>query len=646
MASAPPPELIIAQIAQSFSGTRLDNATRARLGQRKMLPEKQEKVFLDGLKSIFAALEFDQGAQRDASWNIWNSIQAHANIEQQTWTFSASPQQVLWEHLVHLYIPFIARIAANWMIDERADYGMPDNRFWFLPEPDLHNPSQFLMPVRQVIDWLFDLLGCSIEEFAEWNAGEETADPDRKGEDGTKRTLYRWKSGEKLPDQATIGRFFSDQAVPNFRGSITLTAEITPDQQYAQVRDLVQRKGLCEESLLDDINMSREDISAALDGTAHASLRNLFVDRVCRRYAPPSMKLIRQRLLFARAVQDGYRRLHKFLCPDADLQCTDPQKNRVLELVAIFKNIYNLTLDAYLKHGDEGFEKQDHYFEENLPFLLKTGVCWSIMPSMIADNAHNHTHVAERLSRLFAEADNYDGLTAYVPYDTESGRMICEREFKWFDTWTNEIKDFDWYLKRLDKAQALNDIANEQRLWFLNSLVGDENVSSYLRHAASDRLSEIAEGTVLDMSIRLRKIETAIPAGERALVDALLPIVKEHPSADRERPFLLYLEAKHLINLKSFRKANQTLSSARNASMQGSFGRLRGEIARDLFALEMYLGKFNSQNHPSLYRDMVAYGMFEGLPYQMGIKTETAARQLAPDMRRWFHEDIYRPYTH
>lgn len=130
------------------------------------------------------------------------------------------------------------------------------------------------------------------------------------------------------------------------------------------------------------------------------------------------------------------------------------------------------------------------------------------------------------------------------------------------------------------------------------------------------------------------------------MVDTLLSEAKQHPSADHKRPSLLYLEAKHLINLKSFRKANQTLSAARNASMQGSFGRLRGEIAHDLFALEMHLAKFNSQNHPSLYRDMVAYGMFEGLPHQMGITAVTAARQLAPDMQRWFLANIYRPYTH
>ena len=645
MASAPPPELIIAQIAQSFSGTRLDNATRARLAQRKMLPDKQEKVFLEGLKSIFAALEFDQDAQRDASRNIWNSIQAHSNIEQQTWTFGAPPQQVLWEHLVHLYIPFIARTAANWTIDERADYGMPDNRFWFLPEPDLDNPSQFLMPVRQVLDWLFDLLGCTIEEFVEQAEDDDTADPDRLGDDGIKRTLYRWKKGQDLPDRETIARFFHDEPKRCFKGSITLTEEHSPDQEYDQVREFIRSKGLSVEKLYNEVNMSKDNIAEAINGTDYIDVRQLFVDRICRRYAPPTMKLVRQRLLFARAVQDGYRRLHKFLCPGTDLQGTEPDKNRIMELVAIFKNIYNLTIEAYTKHEDGAFQKQDQYFEENLPLVFKMGVCWSIMPSMIADGESNHTRVAERLTRIFAAVDSYGALTAYVPHDPKSGEVICAREIEWLDSWRKEHEDFNWYLRRLDKAQALKDIAQEQRLWFLNCLVSDENVSPYLRHAASDRLSDIAEGTVLDMTTLLRKIENAIPAGDRALVDDLLPIAKKHPSADRERPFVLYLEAKHLINSKSLKKAKQTFSAARKASMQGSFGRLRGEIARDLFALEMCLGKFNSQNHPSLYRDMVAYGMIERLPYQIGIETVTAAKQLAPHMRRWFHENIYKPYA-
>ena len=50
-----------------------------------------------------------------------------------------------------------------------------------------------------------------------------------------------------------------------------------------------------------------------------------------------------------------------------DLKCTDPQNNRVLELIAIFQIIYNLTIQANAKHGDEGFEKQDHYFDELCP---------------------------------------------------------------------------------------------------------------------------------------------------------------------------------------------------------------------------------------------------------------------------------------
>ena len=367
MASAPPPELIIAQIAQSFSGTRLDNATRARLAQRKMLPEKQENVFRDGAEKLFAALEFDHDARQDASLNIWNAIKAYAPIEQQTWTFGASPQKVLWEHLIHLYVPFIARTAATWMIDERADYGMPDNKFWFLPQPDLDNPSQLLMPVRQVLDWLIDLLGCTIDEFAERNAFDDSADPDRKGDEGIKRTLYHWKSGKKLPDRATICRFFPDENAPDFKGSITLAAGLSSELQFNQVQEFIQHKGMTVDGLFYDINMSKEDIAAALNGTADVKIQQLFVDRVCRRYAPPPMKLVRQRLLFARAVQDGYRRLHKFLCPDMDLKCTDPQNNRVLELIAIFQIIYNLTIQANAKHGDEGFEKQDHYFDELCP---------------------------------------------------------------------------------------------------------------------------------------------------------------------------------------------------------------------------------------------------------------------------------------
>lgn len=80
--------------------------------------------------------------------------------------------------------------------------------------------------------------------------------------------------------------------------------------------------------------------------------------------------------------------------------------------------------------------------------------------------------------------------------------------------------------------------------------------------------------------------------------------------------------------------------------MQGIFGSLRGQIARDLFVLEMCLGKFYPQNHPSLYRDTIAYGVFEGSPDQMNINAVTAAKRQATSMRTWFHENVCRPYNH
>ena len=46
-------------------------------------------------------------------------------------------------------------------------------------------------------------------------------------------------------------------------------------------------------------------------------------------------------------VQDGYIRLLKTLCPGTDPPCADPQQNKLLQLFALYKLVYNLTIDAW-----------------------------------------------------------------------------------------------------------------------------------------------------------------------------------------------------------------------------------------------------------------------------------------------------------
>lgn len=638
MAIVPAPELIIAELERSFDRAKLKPAERKRFARRELSLRKQQEFIGRGVEGIFQALEFDKEAREAANFNILNAMEAYAAIEQRTWTFGASSRQVLWEHLVHLYVPGAARLAANWVIASRPDEGMPDGRFWFLPEPhtDRENSTLLRMPVAQVVDWLLDLLERSVERLAEHYAIQEAADPDDVGTEGMIRALYRWRNGKYLPDRESIARFFPDEAPPEFSGALILDKGSSADERFDMAQAFAHRRKLDPDRLWFEINLERGAIGAALSGEAGPALRALFTERMARRYSVPSMKLVRQRLLFARACQDGYRRLVKSLCPATDPACADPTQNRVLELIDIFKLIYNLTIEAHEKCGDSSFEEMDDWFEQRLPPQFRAGLFWSIMPSMKIEGVTNHDMVAERLSRILAEADESGDLRPYAPCDRKKLLHVFKREVELCKDLQKRHEDHDCYRKRLDESRALSDIAGETRPWFLNGLAGDRSLPTNLRQAAAARLKHVAKGTSFEIFGTLSQIDEALANSEKDRVEALLEEARALSSADDWRPVLLRLEARHLIKCGEFRKAQRLLRIAWKASREGSFGRMRGEIARDLFALDMSLGKFNPKNHGSLYRDMVAYGLIQGVP--------PGADKVSDDMRTWFETYLYERY--
>ena len=65
-------------------------------------------------------------------------------------------------------------------------------------------------------------------------------------------------------------------------------------------------------------------LEVVLEGNATDDENAHFVTLLAQRYRPPSPRTIRQYFRVARAVQDGYVRLLKFLFPDVDPLCAKP----------------------------------------------------------------------------------------------------------------------------------------------------------------------------------------------------------------------------------------------------------------------------------------------------------------------------------
>lgn len=71
---------------------------------------------------------------------------------------------------------------------------------------------------------------------------------------------------------------------------------------------------------------------------------------------------------------------------------------------------------------------------------------------------------------------------------------------------------------------------------------------------------------------------------------------------------ILQCKAKHLLARNNFEGAGKIFREALEAGLERNYGPLRGEVARDCFALAVANGKLIANNHEKYYREMLAGG--------------------------------------
>jgi hypothetical protein len=120
---------------------------------------------------------------------------------------------------------------------------MPRGSFWYLPEVLAEeNEAKVLLPVAQVIDWLSDLAGGSIERLSEARTRVGNfLDADDK--DTFTRTMYNWRKGT-LPYNDKIHSFFSDDTEIHFAGSFELDKTQPFESQFSDTLRFVKEKEL------------------------------------------------------------------------------------------------------------------------------------------------------------------------------------------------------------------------------------------------------------------------------------------------------------------------------------------------------------------------------------------------------------------
>lgn len=638
MSTLPLPEAILLEIHQSLGGPRYPTTKKNKFATGQASLATHKAMGEEILQVIFDALDMDPLARVDALDNFMEFGNAYKYLELNSWTFAADQRQILWMLLGHFYVPGLARRVGFWSLTQVLDKGMPGGRFWYLPEPhDIDGQPSLYMPVAQVVDWLLDLLGMPLEELADRRS--ESTDGDH---DGLRRSLYNWRNATPIrPD--TIQKYFSDSTVLDFRGAFSLESQSPPAQQFANALDFVKRKTLDSDKLRLEIPMTQEGrLEAVLGGQADEDEQAEFVRCLAERYAAPSLKTIRQRLLLARMVQDGYIRSLNFLCPGVDRQCADAQQNKPLQLFAIYKLVYNLTIGAWRNCRDLGEAAENAWFEKHLPEWDKHNLFLSILPSR-RETANQA--LAHMLTRRFYEMQPGAELEDHVGLDAQSAAPIIQRNAKRATALADELNRELHLVARMKSSSSWRALQGEHCYWVVSQIAQDTALSPRAKEAAIQRMRELAatpaqtvQAILLELDCFLNGERNNRPKDTRAKVQALLDEAEASEGYELWKAAILQYKAKHLLACNDFEGAGKQFREALEAGLERNCGALRGEVARDCLAVEVANRKLIVNNHQRYYREMLAGGMMaecEEIP-----PLEETARWASA----YFWETLYKPY--
>lgn len=642
MSTFPSIQTILLQIHQSLGCSPYPTKKKNNFAAGRMQISNHTKMGAEIIESIFDALDMAPEACEAALDNILNFERGYKGIELKTWTSNAGEHHILWELLGSYFVPIVSRHTAFWSFAEPLDKGMPGGRFWYLPElREKEGTPSLYLPIAQVVDWLLDLLGMPMDEFSS-NRSQLTATEDEDDTDSLIRSLYNWRKAT-IPNPGSFAKYFPDNLNIEFRGAFELDRTMSHTEQFTEALKFIDKKGLTVESLKLEIPMTVPGrLEAILEGSAEDEEQEKFVTMLSERYAVPSPQTIRKRLLLARAIQDGYVRLLKMLCPGVDRLCADPKRNKLLQLFEIYKLVYNHTVAARNHCGQEGEKAEDNWFEEHLLLWLKQGPLLSITPS------HRDISIkwlAMLLNRRFATLTPEQELEDHYPTDHKSSTKIAQRNIERVRKLESEYETQEKLINQLKTGSPWRILQREDNNWIVSQVVQTKGIAPRVKEAAIKRLRELASSPsevipaiLLELDHCLNDKKNLRAKGTQERVKALIDEVEvNHGYSLWEAPILQY-KGKHLLACNDFSGAEKQFRMALDACGERNYGPLRGECARDLLAISVADQKLIPENHERYYREMLAGGMNEGenIP---GIE----------DTARWasdyFWENLYVPYT-
>ena len=369
------------------------------------------------LGGIADVLKLDEHAKSDLISNIFVDHNMHKSIELGVFTSKASERKVVWQYLARIAVPLLARHSVFWHMDSKFDEGMSGGSFWYLPSFDSPcEPTQLHLPIPQVLNWLIDLIQDSNANIAK---GLERDLRIYEGTNVVLRNLYNWRKAKSTPEISSINNTFPDEVNIQFQGCFEPTDEFS---KFEQALTFVKKKGLPPSVLQHEIAINEDDLKRIFIGDCSLDEQYDFVVKVMLRYQAPCARTIRLRLLTARAVQEGYEQLVKFLTPSVDKLCIDLDKNKTLQLIQLYMDLYNRTLEAHLEKRHLGEAAENKYFTERLPPFLR----YDLLRLVSYDHDQHASVVSDRLNSIFSRSGEENDLDKILPSSEDDMKQIMQ----------------------------------------------------------------------------------------------------------------------------------------------------------------------------------------------------------------------------
>ena len=493
--------------------------------------------------------------------------------------------------------------------------------------------------IPNVLDWLLDLLGETT--FAPLDHVLGNAQLRENGNDAVVRTLRNWQYSGSLPKSSDkIKEVFPDDTKLVFNGAFKLNVEESQEKQFDNAWEFIfQHKGLSIEQLSRQIPMTQERLRPIHEKKASVEEKTEFVRNVKIRYAAPTMATIRQRLRVARLTQAGYQDLLKIFCPN--LKPEDlTQKNKALQLVALFTIIYNKKIQAW-NHGRTK-EEQDAWFvtqfapSDRYDFLLPlmSSITWDDRIDLLVD----------LLTRRFFSIKPEQELESILPFGDEDPHVVLRPRVERMQKERDEDERVVKLRQRVKAASPYRALQAESSFWVLTQFAQSDGLNEKIRQMAWQRMAEVASSPLERGNCQILELEYLLHGDRASRHKNIRSMVKEKLDAaeadlDAWRYWkapMLRLKAKHALFENRMDDAESFFKDALEACSERAFGSLRGEIAKECFAVVLARNTLNPQNHEPYYRNMLHFTEFTEKP--------PSFEDAATKVEEFFWKQLYQPY--